>query len=111
MARTVGRWMSEHSTSELGVVRGKPYYLTVRATPNFDRVRDFAVVLYYTPADDPETKIQIARIDTTHGYTHFDRLYRRDQPKERIDVDIWQASTLLEDNWRTYAERYDDLHR
>lgn len=68
--------------------RGKTYYLTIRVTPNFDRVRDFAAVLYFTRNDDTERKVQIARIDTTHGYTHFDRLYRRDQPKERIDATV-----------------------
>lgn len=80
-------------------------------TPNFDRVREFAAILYFTGDDDTGQKIQIARIDTTHGYTHFDRLYRRDQPKEEIDVTVWEASALIEDNWRTYAESYDDLQR
>ena len=102
--------MSEHSTEQLGSFRGRPYYLTLRVTPNFNRIRDFAVVVHYSPPSASEPEVQIARIDTTHGYSHFDRLYRRDQPKERIDVDVWEAVALLEDNWRTYAERFDAAH-
>lgn len=51
--------------------------------------------------------IQIARIDTAHGYTHFDRLYRRDEPKEELDLDFGEAIELLEENWRTYASSYE----
>lgn len=103
--------MPREWTERLGVHRGKVYSLAVRTTPNHDRVRDFAAVHYYSPKTDPERKIQIARIDTSHGHTHFDRLYRRDQPKERIDVDVWEAAALLRANWRIYARSYDELNR
>jgi len=63
-----------------------------------------AVILERHP---PEREVQFARIDTTHGYTHFDRLYRRDEPKERLDVDVWGAAALLEENGRTYAESFE----
>ena len=102
--------MANQSTEVLGAFRGRTYYLTVRVSPNFNRVRDFAAVVHFSVAGESERKIQIARIDTTHGYTHFDRLYRRDQPKERLDVDVWEAITLLHANWRTYAERFDEVH-
>jgi hypothetical protein len=41
----------------------------------------------------------VARIDTEHGYTHFDRLYRRDQPKNPIDLGFWAAWAHMEANW------------
>lgn len=99
--------MSEHATSILGTVRGRTYYLTIRVTPSFNDINAFSVTVHYS---DPaaEEEIQIARIDTEHGYTHFDRLYRRDQPKDPIDVDVWEAATLLEENWRQYAESFDN---
>lgn len=101
--------MAEHFTQFLGNRDGRAYELTVRVSPSFDRVLDFAVVVHYSSTGTADREIQIARIDTAHGQTHFDRLYRRDQPKERIDVDVWEAATLLEKNWRTYAESFDDI--
>ena len=102
--------MAEHFTRRLGTRGGRDYELTIRVSPSFDRVNDFAVIVHYTSNTPSEREVQIARIDTTHGYTHFDRLYRRAQPKERIDVDVWEAAALLEANWRTYAESFDALH-
>lgn len=97
--------MSEHATSILGTFRDRTYYLTIRVTPSFNDVEEFSATVHYSdPATDRE--IQIARIDTEHGYTHFDRLYRRDQQKDPIDVDVWEAATLLEENWRQYAESF-----
>ena len=103
--------MASEWTERLGFYRGRIFYLTVRAAPGLDDVRDFAAVIYFSPDDDPERKIQIARIDTAHGHTHFDRLYRRNQPKERIDVDVWEAAAFLKSNWRTYAESYERIGR
>lgn len=102
--------MANQWTKVLGIYRGRTYHLTIRVSPNSNLIRDFAAALHYSPKDDPERQIQIARIDTAHGVPHFDRLYRRDQPKERLDVDVWEAATLLEENWRTYAESFEDLH-
>lgn len=103
--------MADESTEILGTYLGRTYYLTIRVSPILSRVRDFAAVVHYSSPDDPGRDIQIARIDTTHGYSHFDRLYRRDQPKERLDVDVWEAAALLEENWRTYARSFADLGR
>ena len=47
----------------------------------------------------PTVSGSVARIDTEHGYTHFDRLYRRDQPKDPIDLDFWAAWAHMEANW------------
>jgi hypothetical protein len=49
----------------------------------------------------------VARIDTDHGYTHVDRLYRRDESKERVDLDFFEAWDRLKSRWRTYAEEYE----
>lgn len=102
--------MAAHYTKLLGTRGGRDDHLTIRVSPSFNHVTDFAVVVHCSPTDTDGREIQIARIDTTHGHTHFDRLYRRDQPKEQIDVDVWEAAAILEANWRTYAERFDDAH-
>jgi hypothetical protein len=94
---------------ELGKQEGRVYFLAARARPDFDIPEEFAVSVYY---NDPETQshVEIARIDTAHGHTHFDKLYRRDEPKERLDVDFWDAIEWLEDDWRTYATSYEQTH-
>lgn len=91
---------------DLGEYDGRPYFLSIRARPDLDAPEEFAVVCYY---NDPRTeeRVEIARIDTAHGYTHFDRLYRRDQPKERVEMGLWEAVSVLRDNWRQYAESFE----
>ena len=82
--------MASEWTERLGFYRGRVYYLAVRATPGLHDVRDFAAALYYSQENDPERKIQIARIDTAH---------------------VWEAVAMLRGNWRTYAERFEELDR
>lgn len=81
----------------------------MRVTPNFDEIESFAVVVYYRIPAEGRT-VQIARIDTSHGFVHFDRLYRREQPKDPIEVDVWEAAELLATNWRRYARSHDRSH-
>lgn len=99
--------MTVHFTDELGIYRGRRYFLHVRAEPDFDAPEDFAVVVCYRETEGEEA-VEIARVDTAHGYTRFDGLYRRDEPKERIDRGLWQAVRRLRENWRTYAESFED---
>lgn len=98
--------MTGHFTDELGGYRNRRYFLRVRVEPDFDAPEDFAVVVFYRVPERDET-VEIARVDTAHGYTHFDRLYRRDEPKERVDWGLWEAVRRLRENWRTYAESFE----
>lgn len=97
--------MTDHFTDELGGYRDRRYFPRVRAEPSFDAPEEFAVVVFFRETDRRAT-VEIARVDTAHGYTHFDRLYRRDEPKERVDWDLWEAVGRLRENWRTYAESF-----
>lgn len=78
--------MDRFYTTLLGSYRSRDYYLTVSGKPSIDNVQDFAVTVHY---DDPETSetVEIARIDTSHGYVHFDRLYRADQATDPVDIE------------------------
>lgn len=96
-------------TTRLGIYRRRRYQLAIRAVPNFDTVEEFSVVVYYRADQFGET-VQIARIDTNHGFAHFDRLYHREQPKDPLDADVWEAAALLERNWRRYGASYDRVH-
>lgn len=99
--------MTVTQEERVGTYRDRPYFVHIRVTPGFDDPAAFAVVCYYESTSNEN--VQIARIDTEHGYTHFDRLYRRDEPKEAVDMDFWEAWTHVRENWRTYAESHERL--
>lgn len=99
--------MSEEYAYRLGWYRGREYKLITRLSPGLNEIRQFATVVYYG-SDGQRT--EIARIDTSHGFTHFDKLFRRDQPKERVEMSVWEAERHLEENWRRYARRYAENH-
>lgn len=67
---------------------------------------DDSVVTVYYRDEERDENVEIARVDTAHGFTHFDRLYRRDKPKDRVEWDFWEAMDHLDRNWRTYAEAF-----
>lgn len=98
--------MANEYTERLGCHDGDQYFLTVRARPSFDRPVEFGVVVHYHD-NTVDSNVEIARVDTAHGRVHFDKLYRRDQPKERLDVGLWEAVTKLRNDWRRYAEIYE----
>lgn len=91
---------------ELGEYRHEVYFLVGRARPSLNEPEEFAVTVYYND-EQAEENVEIVRIDTAHGYTHIDRLYRRDEPKEPIDVGFWEAIGKLEADWRTYATSHE----
>lgn len=97
--------MSDTLETQLGSYHGREYRLMVRATPSFNDPEEFAVVVFFT--DSEGESFQIARIDTEHDHVHFDRLYKRGQPKDPVDMDLWDAWSHLQDNWRTYASSYE----
>ncbi len=97
--------MTVTQEERVGTYRGRPYFVRIRVTPGFNTPEEFAVVCYYESRMGEN--VQIARIDTEHGYTHFDRLYRRDEPKEPVEMDFWEAWTRMRNNWRTYAKSHE----
>lgn len=102
--------MAGHETRfELGTYRQRQYFLHGSASPTAETPEAFSVVVYYThPMTD--ANVEIARVDTSHGHTHFDRLYRRDEPKDAVDWTYWGSVERLMENWRTYAESYERAH-
>lgn len=91
---------------QAGEYHGNVYFVHVRAEPSYHSPDDFSVTLYY---NEPETKsnVQVARIDNSHGYVHIDRLYRRDEDREALDLDFWEAVEHIERRWRTYARSHE----
>lgn len=77
-------YTTERLTDELETYRGRKYFQQIHADPGFNAPEDFAVVVYNRDAEVGENH-QIARADTSHGFTHFDKVFRRDEPKEEVD--------------------------
>ncbi len=75
---------------ELGTYDGRRYFLGGRAEPNKRQSEEFSIPVYYR---DPKTEsnVEVARVDTAHGYTHFDQLYRRDRNKKPVEWSYWKA--------------------
>ena len=102
--------MDRFYTTLLGTYQDHDYFLPVSGEPSVNDIQEFAVTIHY---DDPKTRetVEIARIDTSHGYVHFDRLYRADQPKEPVNTETsWEAEEHLRKHWRQYAESYARNH-
>lgn len=97
--------MTSEYQIDLGWYRANNYFLAIRGTPSINSPTDFSVSVVYE--DDTGENVTIARVDTSHGYVHFDRLYRRDEPKEEVDWSFDEAVYHLRENWRTYAESYE----
>jgi hypothetical protein len=99
--------MKRFYSYKIGEYLGKVYHLTIAGEPNINEVEDFSVNVHYFDEED-EKQVQIARIDTRHGDVHFDKLYRRDEPREFLDDinEYWEAEEMLIENWRTYARNF-----
>lgn len=77
---------------------------------SFDIATDaeqWGMSIHFQP-DPYASQVEVARIDTSHGEPHFDRLYEPDQPKEWLGQDYTydDARRDLLTQWREYAEQF-----
>lgn len=98
--------MAEEIELELGSFHGRTYLLKIRGDPNCEQPDDFAVLIYYKSSSD-ESGTVVARVDNSHGYTHFEKLYRSDESEERVGWGIWEAVEKLSGEWRRYARIHE----
>lgn len=98
--------MTRDLREELGQYRGRIYHLHARCDPGFNNPEEFAVTIYYKNPEREET-IEVARVDTAHGDTHIDKLWRPSEPSESVDWGVWEAMSQLKQNWRRYADRHE----
>lgn len=79
---------------QVGKIGERPYLVSVSAEPSLNDIKEFAALLFY---NDPESEdnVQVAGVDTAHGYTHIDKLYAEHQGKEEMDLDVWEAQNYL----------------
>ena len=113
--------MHKLRTLSLPAYRGREFFLTVFVDPDPTTVASFSVPadadqwglsVHFQPDDHFESHVEVARIDTSHGEPHFDRLYTPTERKEWLgdDYGFEAARRDLLSNWRTYAERYFANH-
>lgn len=98
--------MTNSVNKRLGEYRSRTYLLHGEDSSPYAPPEDFVVTVYYRD-EVIDDNVEIARVDTSHGFTHFDRLYRRDEPKERVEWSFWEAMDHLNRNGRTYAESFE----
>jgi hypothetical protein len=101
--------------------RGREFFLTVCVEPDpgpfdsfsvADDAEEWGMSVHFQPDRPYESHVEVARIDTTHGEPHFDRLYEPGQPKEWLgrDCTYEDARADLLSNWRTYADQFFRNH-
>lgn len=59
---------------------------------------EFAAVVYYRDAAS-ERNVEVAKVDTAHGYTHLHQYYRRDEPIVELDWGFWETVSKISENW------------
>lgn len=90
---------------DLDEYAGRPYFLSIRGEPDLQDPDEFAVTLYYNDPEQ-ESTVEVARIDTAHGYVHLDKLYSEEEGKEPLDVDLWGAVEYLAAHHPEYARKH-----
>lgn len=99
--------MTDPIKIDLGTWKGRIYWLRARAEPDYNNPNWFMATVYHEGQNTGEN-IQVARVDCSHNYTHFDRLYKRSEPKDPVSWDLWKAIDELKQNWQTYAKGHEN---
>jgi hypothetical protein len=101
----------------VGTEMGYEVSLAIRREPPGARYPDdFGVNLYI--AREGSDNIDIARVDTSHGGCHIDRLYLPEEHDQRHQDTGFQTKSpegavkyiTDDDRWRSWVRRYDENH-
>lgn len=101
--------------------RGRDFFVTVFVEPDPteddafelpDDAQQWGISIHFQPDSPHASHVEVARIDTTHGEPHFDRLYEPDQHKEWLghNYTYEDARQTLLTNWRSYADQFFENH-
>lgn len=72
-------------STQLGTYRERAYFVRGESKDGSRKnPSEFAIVVYYRDASR-EQNVEVAKVDTAHGYTHLHRFYRRDEPTVKSD--------------------------
>ena len=70
---------------------------------------DFVCELCF-PHPSKLEEISLARIDTSHGYLHLDKLWKEEKEKQKLhkEMDAWEAAKYLQENWQSYFKKWSN---
>lgn len=101
--------MWKERSFELGELDNNYYYISIKVEPDCNNVDKFSVNIYFKNPKTFEPE-EIVRIDNYHedyhGQTHKHKLYRRNEPVKKVNMDVWEAWDDLESNWKVYVDKY-----
>lgn len=108
-------------TLNLPPYRGWDFFATTFVEPDprsfesFDVAADadqWGISVHFQPDTPYASHVEVARIDTSHGEAHFDRLFEPEQPKEWLGPEYTydDARRRLLANWREYVDRFFENH-
>lgn len=101
--------------------RGRDFFVTTFVEPDPsefdgfempDDAEEWGIAIHFQPDEQRKSHVEVARIDTSHGEPHFDRLYEPEQPKEWLGQDYTyeEARTDILSQWRRYADEFFENH-
>lgn len=94
-------------TIELDEYRGRQYFLAIRGEPDLESPDSFSATVYFNDAEQEE-RVEVARIDSAHGFVHLDKLYAEEEQKEQVEMGVWEAAERLIENHPKYARFYHE---
>lgn len=72
----------------------------------------FWVRLFYREYNDGDPKEHIvAALEGHSNFTIFKKFFKFDQQSKRVDLDYYNSIKILENNWREFADKYEQNHR
>jgi len=95
----------EQISYQAGEYWGREYFLAIRGDPDTQAPDDFSVTLYYADESRDE-RVVVVRVDTDHGYTHIDKKFLENEPKEGVSFTLWESVEHVSNNWLEYARQH-----
>ena len=101
----------KHQELQIGKIKDKVRDITVAVTihlmHNGHPYTDFVCQVEF-PHPVKEKTVELARIDSSHGYLHLDKLWKKEKQKERIygEPDMWRCAEMLENKWKSYFRKW-----
>jgi hypothetical protein len=101
----------------LGIVDGYEVHIAIRRDPEGAQIPDEFAVNLYIP-QGPGDNIDIARVDTSRGTSHIDRLYLPEgDPQRKHDEGLHTLKPegavkyiTEKGRWRDWVRRFDENH-
>ncbi len=76
------------------------------------RKQEFCICLFYREYNDGSPKQHnVAVIDGKSQSVVFKKLFEKGQPSKKISLDYYNSLKLVDNNWESFADKYEQNHR